>query len=97
MINTKSDYIFVMHKHAALFGITFDAPLYMPINYIIILTKHYIYKYRIQNKPLNLNVWKNELKFYLKIEKTIAIKQNTYEKFTEAWDKWLMAFEDDNE
>ena len=60
-------------------------------------TKHYIYKCRIQNKSLNLNVWKNEIKFYLQAEKMKPIKNNTYEKFAEAWDEWLVAFEEDNE
>ena len=43
---------------------------------------------KYKTKPLNLNVWKNEVKFYLQAEKMKPIKNNTYEKFTEAWDKW---------
>ena len=62
LINMKSDYIFIMHKHAAFFGITFDLALYMPINYILILTKYYIYKCRIQNKQPNMKIWQNEVK-----------------------------------
>ena len=79
LINMKSDYIFIMHKRAAFFGITFDAALYMPVNYILILAKYYIYKCRIQKN--NIKIWQNEVKDYLFLEKMIAIKNNTYEKF----------------
>ena len=51
------------------------------MNYILILTKYYIYKCRIQNKQLNIKIWQNEVKVYLLLEKMIAIKYNTYEKF----------------
>ena len=81
LINMKSDYIFIMHKHAAFSGITFDVALYMPIYYILILTKYYIYKCRIQNKQPNIKIWQNEVKDYSFLEKMIAIKNNTYEKF----------------
>ena len=95
LINMKSDYIFIMHKHAAFFGITFDVALYMPINYILILTKYYIYKCRIQNKQPNIKIWQNEVKDYLFLEKMIAIKNNTYEKFEKNWNKWIVVFEGD--
>ena len=95
LINMKSDYIFIMHKHAAFFGIIFDAALYMPINYILILTKYYIYKSRIQNKQPNIKIWQNEVKYYLFLEKMIAIKNNTYEKFEKNWNKWIVVFEGD--
>ena len=77
------------------FGITFDVALYMPINYILILTKYYIYKCRIQNKQPNIKIWQNEVKDYLFLEKMIAIKNNTYEKFEKNWNKWIVVFEGD--
>ena len=95
LINMKSDYIFIMHKHAAFFGITFDVALYMPINYILILTKYYIHKCRIQNKQPNIKIWQNEVKDYLFLEKMIAIKNNTYERFEKNWNKWIVVFEGD--
>ena len=41
-------------KQTAIFGITFNRHFNKPINYILIITRYYIYKCRINNKRLNL-------------------------------------------
>lgn len=65
-----------------------------PENYILILTRYYIYKSRINNKKLYLNVWKREVKCFIDTEKMIAIKNSKYDKFSKDWEGWLGLFED---
>ena len=62
-------------KQTAIFGITFNRHFNKPINYILIITRYYIYKCRINNKRLNLLAWRKEVNQYLSIEKMIAIKK----------------------
>lgn len=96
-INENSDYIVAIVMYNVIFGITFKREFHIPVNYIIILTKYYIYKCRTNNKPLNFSVWKNEIKNSLLIEKMIAIKNNRYQKFAENWDGWLKLFEENDD
>ena len=53
---------------------------------ILILTRYYIYKCRINNKQLNLLAWIHEVKFFIQIEKMIAIKTDRYYKFIKYWE-----------
>ena len=62
-------------------GITVNTDLNKPINYIIILDKYYIFKWRINNKSLNLSVWKNEVKIYLLFEKKKKKKKKKNDSF----------------
>ena len=82
-----------INKQTALFGITYNVIANKSINYILILTRYYIYKCRINNKQLSLQVWRKEVKQFLNIEKYIAIKNSNYEKFARNWSKWLLLFE----
>lgn len=82
-----------INKQTALFGITYNVIANKSINYILILTCYYIYKCRINNKQLSLQVWRKEVKQFLNIEKYIAIKNSNYEKFARNWSKWLLLFE----
>ena len=67
--------------------------LIQDLPYILILTRFYIYKCRINNKGLNIAEWVKELKFFIHIEKKIAIKADRFPKFTKYWQKWLEIFE----
>lgn len=96
-ISDKSEYIVNIHKHSAIFGIPFNKIFNIPVNYILILTRYYIYKCRIYNKQLNLKAWKNEVKNFLQIEKMVAIKNDNYEKFAKDWEEWILLFEGENE
>ena len=68
-------------KKRAIFGICNQNEFNKPINYILILTRFYIYKCRINNKELNIATWVKEMKFFLHIEKKIAIKTDRFDKF----------------
>lgn len=92
-INEKSEFVVAIIMYNAIFGITFNQDFNKPINYIIILTKYYIYKCRINNKQLNFAVWKNEVKNSFLLNKTIAIKNNCFENFSKHWAKWINLFE----
>lgn len=80
-------------KQTAIFGITFNVRFNKPMNYILILTRYYIYKCRINNKPLNLLTWRTEVSQFLTIEKMIAIKNGQFEKFNKDWNKWIVLFD----
>ena len=77
----KTEYMININKQKAIFGIEQIKPLIRPINYILIVTRYYIYKCRISNKKFNLNAWESTVKQFLEIEKLIAIKNNKYDVF----------------
>ena len=64
----------------------------IPINYILIVTRHYICKCRISSSNLNYLSWANYVKKLLELEKLIAIKNNKYDKMKIHWDKWFTIF-----
>ena len=68
-INENSEEVVGIVIFRAIFGIIFNREFNKPVNFIIILTKFYIYKCRINNKPLNFNIWKTEVKNALLSEK----------------------------
>ena len=68
----KNQYLVNIDKKRAIFGICNQNEFNKPINYILILTRFYIYKCRINNKELNIATWVKEMNFFLHIEK-IAI------------------------
>ena len=88
-IYEKNQYLVNIDKKRALFGICSQSEFSKPINYVLILTRFYIYKWRINNKGLNIAEWVKELKFFIHIEKKIAIKADRFPKFTKYWQKWL--------
>lgn len=90
----KIHYALNVNKQTAIFGITHNICYNRSINYILILTRYYIYKCRLNNKSLNIQAWKNEIKHFILIEKLIAIKNDTFEKFTKEWEKWSPIFEE---
>ena len=81
-------------KQTAIFGITFNRHFNKPINYILIITRYYIYKCRINNKRLNLLTWRKEVNRFLSVEKMIAIKNGYFEKFNRHWNKWIVLFDE---
>ena len=81
-------------KKRAIFGICNQNEYNLPINCILILSRFYIYKCRINNKELNIAAWTKEMKFFIHIEKKIAIKTDRFDKFTKSWQKWMQIFED---
>ena len=84
MINTD--------KHRAIFGIPNNVLAMQQINYILIVTRHYIYKYRVSSSNLNLLSWENYVKKFLELEKLIALKTNKYYKIITHWEKWYYFF-----
>ena len=86
----KNQYLVNIDKKRAIFGICNQNEF----NYILILTRFYIYKCRIINKELNIATWIKEMKFFLHIEKKIAIKTDRFDKFAKYWQKWMQIFDD---
>lgn len=91
-IYTKADFLINIDKVRAIFGIAQVSFSMKPVNYILIASRYYIYKCRITNSNLSLIAWENHVKQFLKVEKTIAIKNDRYENFEKHWDKWLKVF-----
>ena len=92
-IYEKKQCLVNIDKKRAIFGICNQNEFNKPINYILILTRFYIYKCRINNKELNIATWVKEMKFFLHIEK-IAIKTDRFDKFANYWQKWMRIFDD---
>ena len=92
-IYENGNYLLNIDIKRAIFGIVSSSVCNKPINYILILTRYYIYKCRISNNQLNLRAWINEVNKFLKIEKMIAMKKDGYEKFIKHWNKLLILFE----
>ena len=79
-IAEKSNKTINIHKYSAVFGTNVNNIINKPENYILMLTRFYIlYKSRINNKKMYLNLWKSEIKTFLATEKMIAIKNRTYD------------------
>ena len=89
----KCHYMVNVNKHRAIFGIPSTSAAMQPLNYILILTRHYIYTCRINSSNLNIPAWKNYVNKFLETEKLIAIKNNIYDKLKTHWEKWLEIFE----
>ena len=88
----KNNYMVNVDKYRALFGIPSMLPAMQPINYILILTRHYIYTCRVNSSNLNHLSWKNYVNKFLETEKLIAIKNSTYDKMKTHWENWLNIF-----
>ena len=86
--------LYYIIKKRAIYCICNQNEFNKPINYILILTRFYIYKCRINNKELNIATWVKEMKFFLHIEKKIAIKTDRFDKFAKYWQKWMQIFND---
>ena len=67
-------------KKRAIFGICNQNEYNKPINYILILSRFYA-------------AWVKLIKFFIHIEKNIAIKTDHFDKFTKFWQKWMQIFE----
>lgn len=94
-IYTKGDYMLNINKYRAIFGMPQTNLFIRPINYILILTRYYIYKCKMKNTNLDIRIWENDVKQFIAIEKSIAIKNDRYEKFEKTWGKWMITFDID--
>ena len=65
----KKNYLLNVDKQRAILGIMNVNEYNKSINYILFLTRYYIYKCRINNKQLNLLAWIHEVKFFIQIKK----------------------------
>lgn len=92
-IAEKSEFVVNINEYGAIFGKN-NKNCNKPENYILILTRYYIYKSRINNTKLYLNIWKREVKCFIETEKMIAIKNSKYDKFYKEWEGWLGLFDD---
>ena len=63
-IFAKSNYLIHLDRQRGIIGIVCNKSYNKPSKYILILTCYFIYKYKINNRQLNLNTWRNELKSY---------------------------------
>ena len=75
-----------------LFGIMNSHGLNFVKNKILLLTKFYIYRVKLNEGVLNLTGLKNYIKENLNLEKHISLKNFTLEKYTEYWSPWESIF-----
>lgn len=88
----KTNHMINIDKHRAIFGIPNTLRAMQPINYILILTRYYIYTCRVNSSnPVFVN-WKNTVNKFLETEKLIAVKNSTYDKMKIHWGKWFNIF-----
>ena len=57
-------------------------------NKIILLSKYYIYRIKLQKFLPNLNALKNYLKEHLNLEKYISFKTLSVEEYNKYWSPW---------
>ena len=88
----KTNYMVNIDKYRAMFGIPSTLRAMQPINYILILTRHYIYTCRVNSSNPNFLNWKNTVNKFLETEKLIAIKNSTYDQMKTNWEKWFNIF-----
>ena len=73
-------------KYRAMFGIPSTLRAMQHINYILILTRHYIYTCRVNSSNPNFLNWNK----FLETEKTDSYKKNsTYDKMKTHWENGL--------
>ena len=66
----KSNYMINIDRQRAIFGISNNSAAIFPVNYVLLITRHYIYRCKIISTGLNLSSWENCVKQFLEIEKT---------------------------
>jgi hypothetical protein len=71
-----------------LFGITDKSKKNYMRYLIILLTKFYIYKTKLNTEQVHLNALQSYLKENLVIEKNIYYKNKSYEKANTCWSPW---------
>ena len=92
-IYNKSNYLINIDKLRAIFGIPHTSKINIPVNYLLIVTRHYIYNCKLSNKNLSITGWQNYVKQYIQVEKMIAIKNDKVRQFNNYWEKWLLTFD----
>ena len=88
----KTNYFINFNVKMIIFG-TNTRYHYKPLNNIIIILKYFIYKCKMQNVSLNLDNLILELKSQIKIERSVALSKNVFEKFEKDWALCLMLIE----
>ena len=71
------------NKKEILLGI--DDATFVMYNAVFILAKHFIYACRCRSLPLNFIALKNNIQYYIQIEKYIAVKNNKLEYHNNKW------------
>ena len=65
----------------------------LTLNWILLNANQYIYKCRLDQKPLSMNSYKNWIKTLYDIEKYIAYKKCDWNKFNDMWSKYKSLFQ----
>ena len=92
-IYDQNNYLINIDKVRAIFGILNASKIYIPVNYILTITRYYIYYCKLNENNLTILGWQRFVKQYLEVEKMIAIKNDTYMQFNTNWGKWLRTFD----
>ena len=77
-------------RQRAIFGISNNSAAMLPVNYVLLITRHYIYRCNIISTGFNLSSSENNVKQFLEIEKLIRIKKITNDKIKKYWEKWFV-------
>ena len=92
-IYDKTDYFINIDKVRAIFGIPNISKPSIPVNYLLTVTRYYIYNCKLNENNLTIPGWQVFIKQYLEVEKLIAIKNDTFRQFNTFWEKWLLTFD----
>ena len=92
-IYDKNNYSINIDRTRAIFGIQNISKNYIPLNYLLTVTRYYIYVCKLNENNPTIPGWQSFVKQYLEVEKIIAIKNDTYRQFNIIWEKWLLTFD----
>lgn len=91
-IQNKINKTIQLNLTSILFGNSENLQTSYPLNFIILHTKYSIYCSSRKNDKITLNEIKNFLLYRFNIEKTLAQKNMTIDKFNKLWENWQNIF-----
>ena len=59
------------------------------LNIVLLLCRFYIYKTKMQEGMLSVQVFQKDVRQYFSLEKYISIKNGNISKFNKKWDNYL--------
>ena len=80
--------------NTVVFGMSSNLKMNKIINFILLVTKYYIYRTKIREEKLHIFSLQNTLKDSFYIEKYVIFNKCKWLEFTRYWEKWFKLFEE---
>ena len=91
-IHSSTGKVIQLDKSVKLLGFLRPATYFWPLNFILLITKYYIFSKARKLEQLNLHQLLNILKIKFLEEKTIAKVNSSSDNFTKNWSEWMSIF-----